>query len=529
MTQREARRARHIGLFTAALLAFVFAVEPGGAAEEESAAQLSESIREEFFGEPDWNRLARDKVSVEELIQQLLHGADPRSRAEAAMVFSDADRLPPAVVEALIQALGDSNRYVRVLCAMALMDCEGEAPGVVAAFVELLQDPYRGVRSVAVCALRNIGEPAQQAVPALLRFGEEADFDNRLAVHAAIPRITGKPGGHVKALMEVASGREVRPGPDSLPEDQRLERYRVDRSRAVASLGSIGPPACEAVPLLLELLHEDEELAWQAAYAMGRIKAMPAKVVPALIPFARPGTPERPEGRRLHARSIMALGSFPDQKEVIVPVLLDVLKEEDALAALILDSLRAIGAEGPQVVAALATVLDGEDDFAKLAAFELLGEMAQPPDEFLWRARAELATGHVIVREPAVVYLSRLAAFDDTCEEAVHGLVLASRDDYSSVQVIAVTALGKDYGCLQDEVIGALTDRLSDFFGARVVRAAVVSLGNLGPKAQSAIPSLESMELDRPQDGADPLRSLWHEELEPFEPLVEATLSKIRG
>ncbi len=531
MTQRAARRVAHIGLFAGAFLAFVLAAGPGGAAEEESAAQLSESDRvaREFFREPDWTRLARENVSVEELIQQLLQSADPRSRSEAAMAFSRAHHLSPAVVEALIKALGDPNKYVRVICALALMDCEAEAPGVLPAFVELLQDPYRGVSSVAVSALKQIGERAEQAVPALLRFAEEADFDNQLAVHAAVVRITGKPGAHVKALIEVARGRKVRPGLDSLPEALRQETQRYDRRRAVGLLSTIGPPGHEAVPFLLDLLHEDGELAWRGAVGLGRIKAMPTKVVPALISFARAKTPDSPEKQRTRLYSIQALGSFPGQKELIISVLLGVLKEEDGLADAILDSLRTLGAEGPQVVAALAGVLDGEDDFAKSAAFDLLGEMAEPPDEFLWRARGELATGHVIVRKPAVVYLSRLAALEDTCEEAVRGLVLASRDAYPAVQVGAITALGKDYACLQDEVIGALTDRLSDFDGD-VVRAAVLSLGNLGAKARSAIPCLESMELHRPQDERDGLEfDLLYEKVEPLKPLVDAALRKIRG
>ncbi len=71
-------------------------------------------------------------------------------------------------VQALIEALKDTESYVRSAATEALAAIGPEAKAAVPALIEALKDPESDVRSGATQALGQIGPEAKGAVPALI-------------------------------------------------------------------------------------------------------------------------------------------------------------------------------------------------------------------------------------------------------------------------------------------------------------------------------------------------------------------------
>lgn len=165
----------------------------------------------------------------------------------------------------------------------------------------------------------------------------------------------GRPA--VPALIAVLEDRTL-PSIDKVKEPARYQ--------AAFALEKIGPPAAEAVPLLLAILadqSEDEGVRWACASALGRIAARPDEVVPALMkvleepralgsslagyvvgalasfarqPDARPALRHAlPDLRRAHAR-MGPSGSFAAIFRELEPPSPGQLAEEDEIRALVI-------------------------------------------------------------------------------------------------------------------------------------------------------------------------------------------------
>lgn len=165
----------------------------------------------------------------------------------------------------------------------------------------------------------------------------------------------GRPS--VPALIAVLKDRTL-PSIDKVKDPARYQ--------AAFALAQIGPPAAEAVPLLLAILadpSEDEGVRWACASALGSIGARPDKVVPALMkvleeppalrsslagyvvgalasfaprPDARPALRDAlPDLKRAHAR-MGPSGSFATIFRELEPPPPDQLVEEDEIRALVI-------------------------------------------------------------------------------------------------------------------------------------------------------------------------------------------------
>ena len=125
----------------------------------------------------------------------------------------------------------------------------------------------------------------------------------------------GRPA--VPALIAVLSDRTL-PSMDKVKEPARYQ--------AAFALEKIGPPAAEAVPLLLAILadqSEDEGVRWACASALGSIGARPDEVVPALMKVLEE---PRALGSTLAGYVVGALASFARQRDAR-PALRDALPD----------------------------------------------------------------------------------------------------------------------------------------------------------------------------------------------------------
>jgi HEAT repeat protein len=181
----------------------------------------------------------------------------------------------------------------------------------VPALIEALKSDKEGVVGRAARALGQIGEPAREAVPAL------------------IARINNNKGQWrddaeaIEALMRIAPRRtEVVPGLRAILREPPSNRCRI---HAVVALGKMGPDAKEAVPDLIKLLDEapGKPIRFHAATALGQIGAEAKEAVPALVKLL--GDKKAGPGRRT---VIAALGQMGPAAKDAVTALKEARSEE---------------------------------------------------------------------------------------------------------------------------------------------------------------------------------------------------------
>jgi HEAT repeat protein len=180
-----------------------------------------------------------------------------------------ADPDQAKVSHLLAQLKGDDtvkqNKAARDLAALGA--------AAVPALMEALQSDKEGVPGRAARALGQIGEPAKDAVPALVQ---------------RINKSKGQSiddGEAIEALMRIAPrSKKALPGLRAILREPPSNPSRI---HAVVALGKMGPLAKEAVPDLIKLLDEAPGKAgpirFHAATALGQIGTGAKEAVPALV------------------------------------------------------------------------------------------------------------------------------------------------------------------------------------------------------------------------------------------------------
>lgn len=139
---------------------------------------------------------------------------DPRRREAALACLSALGPETPAVVLALVAALGDEDLYLRGAAALALGRMGAPA---VPALAAALQGPSSELRWSAAIALGRVGSPALVALPALTK-------------------ALADPSEHVRQAATVALGGFGQPAQSAAPELTRLLSDRDEAVRAAAAL-----------------------------------------------------------------------------------------------------------------------------------------------------------------------------------------------------------------------------------------------------------------------------------------------------
>jgi HEAT repeat protein len=180
-------------------------------------------------------------------------------------------------------------------------------------------------------AVRQLGD---KAMPTLLRMLSENDSKAMLKFLELAQRQHYITFRHVPAerLNAEAAWGFMALGPkgsNAVPGLVRIYKKKISPdsiSRTAASLGYIGRPASNAVPVLLRAVDDrDGEVRRGAIFALGQIRAEPAEVVPALIaslqdPYSSRGSPNR-------VLAAQALGGYGVQAKPAVPALLQMAND----------------------------------------------------------------------------------------------------------------------------------------------------------------------------------------------------------
>lgn len=245
-----------------------------------------------------------------------LEDPEPDTRADAANALGRVLRLQPrspAVVAALISALGDPDDRVRVAAGMALSTEGVRAPAAVPGLVEVLRDTaHANVRSYAASILGAFGPAAVPAVPALTTALDDADPRVRAAAAAALGDIGPAAASSSRAVAPALVRLMRDPAEDvrlraleallrveaptrtllSVLETALTDVSPAVRTRAALILRTLGPRAASAAPAAARALADPEpSVRAAAASALGAMGSHAARAVGPLTAALRDPDP----------------------------------------------------------------------------------------------------------------------------------------------------------------------------------------------------------------------------------------------
>jgi len=252
----------------------------------------------------------------------------------------------------------DKSADVRRAAADTLGKIGADATDVVSALLEALEDEASGVRYAGACALGNMGRDAKSAVPALIEALKDEDSHVRRAAARALGKMGPAAKSAVPALTKALKASEVCKYPGG-----KYDVYSDLRRAAACALGNIGPDAKSAVAVLTKAL-EDE-------YAGVRSNVVSAlKQLGAFTPELEVATTEfeikisildmRHFGVELgrFGRIIPPIERLIKVGKPAVPVLIELVKDEDEDKDMRQGAARVLGRIGPAARAAVPALIE---------------------------------------------------------------------------------------------------------------------------------------------------------------------------
>lgn len=295
----------------------------------------------------------RARVAVPELIKMLKEeDAVCRSMAQDALAKIGAP--DSKEISLLITSLKDKMRDVRAYAAQALGLMGHAAHSAGPELVAALKDSDATVRRNAALALGKVGfDDKTKAFEALKPLLEDSDQAVRVASAEALTTVTVLGASDLPLLQEFLKHRDVevkivaastlgRMGQTAKPALKDLTqavKENVDqnfRRAAIRTLARFGPDAMEAVPVLLEVMKDDN---LRPDIILAFIRMGPA-AKDAVKDLRIALSDENPETR---SNSIAALGKIGPFAQEAVADLVHAMKNDPTLRIAVLDALLLIG------------------------------------------------------------------------------------------------------------------------------------------------------------------------------------------
>jgi HEAT repeat protein len=400
--------------------------------------------------------------------------------------------LPATAVEIaeLVEDLGSSDTQRVELAIEKISDRGAAAASAVPALTDLLTSDNPRIRSHAAYALGQIGKPAMPAVTALARMITDDDPSVRHAALDALAEIEPGPETAVPLLIKSLGDQDPRVirralhaladrGAPIVP--AMVEAMKDDRTEywALLVLQEIGPDAKDAVPTILEILHEPNEpfQRMEAALTLGKIGAAAAPAVPALVKLL-----DDPETGVQHA-AVFALGTIGPPAHPAAEKIRSHLDATDpffwvagawALANIYPDN------QTIQKTTArfLAEMLTDDDVHVRRAAAQAMLDLKPGPEITLPAMQAALDNQNPQVVEDALIAIAGLG------KAAVPGLSKALEYPESRSHV---AQLVRHLGSAAAPTVPALIRAYRDEERTDVRRELLFALGHIGPNAKDAV------------------------------------------
>jgi len=392
------------------------------------APRLTKAIAEDATARPhaETALVAIWGPAVPEIVRLLEQGGR-EGRLSAGRILTEIGPAAEPAIPHLIDALRNAQSSVDGVRLMVALGSIGNAS--VAPLLQLFESTDRPfTKELAVRALGFCGSDARDAVPVVLGALEHSNARIRFTAASTLGQI-----GAASAVTALA---------DRIKNDTN----RTVRMLSIEALGSIGPNASPAAPVLIAVFAQgDDNLSRRAAAALSKIGVQGLPLVTDALQDAGPIT---------RAYAARALGGIDVHATRKVPLLVATLRDEsDLVRETATAALVGLGdAAGPY----LTTTLTGDLN---------------------WRARGHAALALGKITPPSV--------------GAVPALTAAIDDKNETVRQIACWSLGR-LGPESASAVGRLSSALeSPDVGLR--RTAAWALGNIGPTAVVAKPALEDL------------------------------------
>lgn len=438
-------------------------------------------------------------AAVDPLMKTAVH-ADARARRAAMNALQrlvpDPDQLAPLFCD----QLSDSEPAVVMPALHTLADMDAAA---VPFLLEALKEPAS--RYWATVALAEIGPEAAAAVEPLAELAAGGELDERMQATLALAAIGPSAAGAVPALVKSLESNE-----DLL------------RNAAAFALGKIGSPAADA-PLEKAAADPDAFLAAIAAWGRAHIHPQDAALVADAVQRLKKGLEsDTPNVRKASVSGLSDLVELTDEtvRKDLVGEFIGLLHDADvgvgtaAGAAL-------VRLKGGAVDAVRATLADAA---TRLKALEVLAAIGPAAKAAVPEVAALLADTDPLVRSEAAVVLASVGAEAAPAVPALEKLL--GDDAPADVRYTTAYALGRIGAAAKpavprlleltksaDEIMATVatwaTLKIEPQDATRVDSAipllrkalrgenemarleAAVALGDIGPRASSAIPILE--------------------------------------
>ncbi|MBV7328161.1 HEAT repeat domain-containing protein [Chloroflexi bacterium TSY] len=130
-------------------------------------------------------------------------------RQAAASSLGELGEASPQVVEALIQALGDSDIDVRQTAASSLGELGETSSQVIETLIQALGDSDINVRQTAASSLGELGETSPQVIETLIQALSTRDIDVRQAVASSLGELGEASPQVVEALIQALRDNDI--------------------------------------------------------------------------------------------------------------------------------------------------------------------------------------------------------------------------------------------------------------------------------------------------------------------------------
>jgi HEAT repeat protein len=405
---------------------------------------------------------------IGDVVGPLTSDGDPWVRISALTALSHVWSSRSDTGALLVAALSDEKQWVRNSAAQCLARCPGDATAIVPALVRALDDADPGVGFAAARALRALGDRAGDARVAVLEFLRRHPTLNisgtaEIGIDPLQTALASSDPAIRRLAAQTLAGMGARASDAAASLTKAIDDPSPDvRASALDALAAAGPPA-DAAPKLRDAVAAPEPaVRAAAARAMGRLTAPGDDVVGDLL-----------------------------------KCLTDPVGDVRAEAAIAIGRL---ASDAARCVPALVVLLDDADLRARASAAQAIGAFGTAARDAASDLRRSLAHGDPWVRLGAAMSLARVEPRAPEPWETFGRLVLDANRDVRRRTVLSLGVLRRE------EAVPLLTERLDDR-DADVRKAAAQALGDMGPAAAAAIPSLEAMTKARYQGVADAARA----------------------